>query len=103
MMQDSLLSNTHLPLDKVGSSGALMMANNTLDAVSNGTLYACVATIDRITHDAALKTGKELSCVITGGDSGLVLPLLQKPCLHEPDLVLQGMHIIYRQLGVRSR
>lgn len=102
MMQESLLRNTHLPVDSVDNKGLLAMANNTRDAVTNGALYACVAAIDRVTHEAAQKTGKQPSCVITGGDSERLLPLLQQPCLHEPDLVLKGIDLIYRQHGQRS-
>ena len=98
MMQDSLIGSTHLPLDKVENSGRLALANNTRDAVANGVRYACVAAIDRIVQESVQRSGKEPSCVITGGDSERILPLLQEPCLHEPDLVLKGMDIIAREM-----
>jgi len=96
MMQDSLLSKVNLPVDKLGHAGRQAMAGNTQDAVNNGICYASVAAIDRIVLELAQEGGKEPSCVITGGDSERIRPLLQKPCLYEPDLVFKGMEIIVR-------
>ncbi|HED16034.1 MAG TPA: type III pantothenate kinase [Gammaproteobacteria bacterium] len=96
MMQDSLLSKTHLPVDKVAKIGRLAMADNTSDAVANGACYACVAAIDRILQEYVQGTDEEVSCVITGGDSDRIRSLLQKTCLHDPDLVLKGMEVILR-------
>ncbi len=96
MMQDSLLSKTHMSVDKMGHTGLLTMADNTLDAVANGACYACVAAIDRVLQEYVQATGEQASCVVTGGDSERILPLLQQTCLHDPDLVLKGMDIIVR-------
>jgi len=103
LMQDSLMRKAHLPMDKAmlnkaGYSGRLAMANNTRDAVANGACYACVAAIERVLEEASSAAAGLSSVVITGGDSDIIRSLLQKPCLHEPDLVLKGMDIIVREM-----
>lgn len=98
MMQDSLLKKTHMPMSNSVKVGRLMLADNTPDAVANGACYACVAAIDRISQEYMRGAGEKVSCVITGGDSGYIRPLLHDSCLQDADLVLKGLDIIVRGL-----
>lgn len=71
-----------------------LLARDTRDAVTGGTLYAAVALIDRVVADVADELGPELVPVITGGDAPRVLPLLRNRFRHLPDLVLEGLAVI---------
>ena len=93
MMRRALARET----DGIGAvvSGRMsLLARNTDDAVTAGTLYALVAAIHRIVAEVTAESGRELNCVITGGDADTVLPFLGGNWVHEPDLVLCGLAVI---------
>lgn len=71
-----------------------LLARDTRDAVTGGTLYAVVATLDRVVGDIAEVLGPEPTPVITGGDAERVLPLLRRHYVHAPDLVLEGLAVM---------
>lgn len=71
-----------------------LFARDTAGGVMGGTLYATVATIDRIAADVRTTLATEVCCVLTGGDAGTVLPLLSEQYNHEPELVLRGLAVI---------
>lgn len=74
-----------------------LFAANTRDAVLGGTLYNMVAVIERFAQDVRHALGEEPQQVISGGDSGQLLPLLRGGVRHEPHLVLQGALIMAGQ------
>lgn len=76
-----------------------LLARDTRDAVTGGTLYTAVALIDRVMADVAEELGPDLVPVITGGDAPRVLPLLRTRYRHEPDLVLEGLAVIAGELS----
>jgi len=95
MMRRSLTERT----DGIGeavSGEVSLLARNTADGVTAGTLYAMVAAIDRIVADVGAGLGKEMVHILTGGDGETVLPLLAGTWEHEPDLVLSGLAVIAR-------
>lgn len=100
LMRRALIANTSglagasQPLDhQTGELCAL--ARDSAGALTNGTLYAVVAAIDRILAELAA-TLDSATTIISGGDAERILPLLKTPCRHQPDLVLQGLAIIAR-------
>ncbi len=93
MMRHALAENTQ-GIGQVVSGNVSLLARNTEDGVTAGTLYALVAAIDRIVSDVAAALGGEVSLILTGGDARTLLPLLHEHWLHEPDLVLQGLAIL---------
>lgn len=95
MMRRSLTERT----DGIGeavSGEVSLLARNTADGVTAGTLYTLVAAIDRIVADVGAEIGKEVVHILTGGDGETVLPLLAGTWEHEPDLVLRGLAVIAR-------
>lgn len=69
------------------------LAQDTRQAILQGTLYAAVAAIERVRSELAGRFAIQ-SWLITGGDAGQLMPLLSVTFKHEPDLVLQGLAII---------
>jgi type III pantothenate kinase len=93
LMRRSLTSGTRGISDLEGGAVSLLAAD-TAGAVHGGTLYTAVAAIDRITADVVSEWGGEGQRVITGGDAGELLPLLNATYHYEPDLVLKGLAVI---------
>ena len=93
MMRQALVENTQ-GIGRVATGDVSLLARNTDDGVTAGTLYALVAALDRIVADVAAELDGEVALLLTGGDAGMLLPLLQDSWQHEPDLVLQGLAVI---------
>lgn len=99
LMRRALLDNTadiRAALEDAPPLRLAMLAKDTRGGVMSGTLYAAVATIDRIMRDLGEGADDRPACLLTGGDSGAILPLLSTEFdfHHEPDLVLQGLAIV---------
>ncbi len=95
MMRRTLLANTQDidgKMDDENQSCAIL-ARDTQGGVNGGTLYTAISVIDRVTTDLATELGKNMTRVITGGDTTTLLPLLAGRYRHEPTLVLQGLAI----------
>lgn len=71
-----------------------LLARDTAGAVQGGALYAAVATIDRVARDVGAELGVRLTCILTGGDSSMLLPLLAGNFDYHPHLVLHGIGVI---------
>lgn len=103
MMRDSLYadaSGINEAADTEAPAG-MLFATNTATGVEVGSLYAVIAYIERVATDMQKEMGKELSCVLTGGDAEEIQPLLSVTVEHNPVLVLQGLALaIQRELSV---
>ncbi len=93
LMRDSLLRKTK-GIAEVNGASASLLARTTGDAVAAGTLYAAVATIDRIVMDVTQELNGSLNCIVTGGDAETIAPLLGVATQHDPDLVLKGLALL---------
>jgi len=94
MMQASLVTATSGIPAPTGAGAGDGLADNTAQAVRNGCTLAIAALIDR--SAAAMKSEMQdgLTCVITGGGAGEILPLLQTGFVHDPQLVLEGLAVM---------
>ena len=72
----------------------LPLARGTQAGVTGGAVYLVAAAIDRIVADMSAAAGEPVETWITGGDAARLLPVLQTPVSHRPDLVLQGLAIL---------
>jgi type III pantothenate kinase len=70
-----------------------LLANNTHQAVTGGCLYAVATFIERLADELKEALGKNLICILTGGDATTLLPLLHTSMKHEPHLVLKGLAV----------
>lgn len=96
LMRSALFFHTHaLPckMNLETETDIASLARDTQAGIRSGTLYAVVATIERVIADIA-SDRKLRTRVITGGDAEHIAPRLAGHYRHEPDLVLQGLAII---------
>jgi len=79
-------------LPQVEGPAAGLLADNTADAIRNGTFEMLAGGIERIVRAAAAAEpeGREPVYVITGGDAAALLPRLAVTFVHDPQLVLHG-------------
>ena len=92
MMRDALLKGTAGIHHADGKLTAF--ANNTADAVSSGTLHMLQAALIEICASAGQCLGNNMKIIITGGMSEQIMSLPGMPeMLHEPELVLTGLHV----------
>lgn len=94
LMRDALAERSEAirtGIEQAKAEQVAFLGSNTGTAVTGGTLYAVVATIDRILGDLKAEVGRNLHCILTGGDATRLLPLLACKAQHEPDLVLYGL------------
>ena len=94
MLQQMLSQNT-AQLRLSGKQPAVTpLADSTAAAIYGGAVYLLVAAIERSVADMRAQLGKSIEIVMTGGDAGRILPLLNGPAQHQPDLVLQGIAML---------
>ncbi|WJW75121.1 type III pantothenate kinase [Thiohalobacter sp. IOR34] len=95
LMRRSLVEGTEgigeLPALDQTEPPQTLLASDTGQAIIAGTLYAAVATLDRILGDLRAELGGRLRCLLTGGDAEQLRELLSVPTRHEPRLVLKGL------------
>jgi type III pantothenate kinase len=95
LMVASLLRSTS-DLDARHAAGAVarsqgLFADNTRDAIERGGRMALAALVDRCVKDAGRGAGQWPRLLVTGGAAAEVLPHLETPAEHVPDLVLRGL------------
>ncbi|MCU0937015.1 MAG: type III pantothenate kinase [Gammaproteobacteria bacterium] len=98
LMRHSLQQGT-AGVRPAGDADVSLLARNTAGAVAGGTLYALVATVDRIASDLTAELGGRVEALLTGGDAPLLLPLLGRRWRHEPDLVLRGLAVLANEVA----
>ena len=64
---------------------------NTADAVRTGTVLAMAGAISLMHARLSSLSAVRLRCLLTGGDAGVLMPLLQFDAECVPDLVLEGV------------
>lgn len=96
MMQRSLLKDTaDLSFEaKNFSWPSQCFASNTEEAVLNGTLNFLRAGLEDVCLQASKRYGDNLTIFLTGGLATKIYPLLSfRNIIHQPHLVLKGLHI----------
>lgn len=95
MMQQSLIKNTSdISFDASEFSSHQAFANTTQAAVQSGTLNLLRAGLEDVCLQAIKRYGEKVTIFITGGLATKILPLLSlRQIIHEPQLVLTGLHI----------
>jgi type III pantothenate kinase len=90
MMRGSLLSGTSIPRIESEPTEALW-ANDTGPAVAAGSLHAIAALASRLYDRLSDHARAAPHLLLTGGDAERLIPVLDRPHRHVPDLVLRGL------------
>ncbi len=100
MMREALMSKTSGIADAANNSTpslAGVLANNTIDAVSRGAVFALAGMADRAAEVIEQSTGTKPKLFITGGDACMITGTMRARGEIVPDLVLQGLAVIAAQ------
>jgi type III pantothenate kinase len=71
------------------------LGTDTQSAICSGVVYGTAGALDRLASELAGELGGRAILVLTGGESGLLSPLLRMPHTVEPDLVLRGLASVF--------
>lgn len=98
LMQQTLVKKTAgcKMQSKLANKTDSLLAGNTHQAISGGSLYAIAAFIQKLTEELQHELGQNLTCLISGGDARAVFPLLSEKFIYEENLVLRGVEVMAR-------
>ncbi len=69
-------------------------ADNTSDALNNGTHWAIVSLIERFVAESGRRLAADCRLLLTGGDAPAIMDSLSLHGQYEPHLVLQGLGLV---------
>jgi type III pantothenate kinase len=99
LMEDALHRGTALVEQADGEASAF--PRNTADAVRSGAAMALAGAVSLMHARLSSASGAQALCLLTGGDAGLVAPLLPFPVTVLPELVLEGILLAAQDGGQR--
>lgn len=85
-----------LPYIHLGEPAKLIGAN-TVDCMRAGAVYGAAAMLDGLIDRVKEEFSQPLTAVATGGLTGVVVPHCKRPIHYDPDLLLEGLGILYRK------
>ena len=75
----------------------VLLGEDTIACMRSGSAAACGIMLDGAVERAAEELHEpDLRLVVTGGLGRLVLPWIRRPVTYDPDLLLKGLLILYR-------
>jgi type III pantothenate kinase len=95
LMRQSLLKGTAQVAETAGKWEAF--PRNTADAVQSGVVAALCGAIQLQFARLSEAVGAAPTCLLTGGDAGMLLPHLNVPVVHAPALILEGIDRVARE------
>ena len=74
-----------------------IVGRNTVDCMKSGIIYGTASMIDGLIDRLREETGTQAPAIATGGLARFILPYCRRQILHEKDLLLTGLWIIYQK------
>ena len=74
-----------------------MIGTNSPDSMRAGVIGGIACMIDGMIERYEEELGEKATIVATGGYASLIAPLCRRELIVDPDLVLEGLHIIYKK------
>jgi type III pantothenate kinase len=74
-----------------------LIAKNTVSCMQAGAIHGCAAMMDGLIDRVEEALGSSVSAVLTGGLGKLVAPHCKRQIHLEPDLLLQGLWLLYER------
>ena len=93
-MQAALTERTALAPVDFGQVPQGMLGTSTREGIASGITHAISALVRQTLSELEHSHGVHARGYLTGGDAGLIAPLLQRPFVEVADLVLQGLAIM---------
>ena len=92
----SALSNNAAQLPHIHlQAPSRVIASNTVECMQSGLLFGTAALIEGMCSRVEEELGQPCTVLATGGLSETVAPLIRRPVIHAPDLLLEGLYQIY--------
>ena len=88
------------PIDLVTPEHAI--GRNTLECMQIGAVTGAAALIEGIADRIEAELGEEVSLAVTGGLSHWVSPMIRREHRYVPDLLQQGLGLLYRRLSEKE-
>lgn len=95
-MSDALTRHTTLAAVDFTQDISFLLGTSTQAGMARGITYAISSVVQQMLSDLKHSRDITAACYLTGGDSAMIAPLLQIPCVMDADLVLKGLAIIAR-------
>lgn len=74
-----------------------VIGRNTIDCMKSGIIIAQAASIDGMLERIWEELGYETKVVATGGLAGCIVPHCKKEIIHDNELTLKGLYVIYNK------
>ncbi len=76
---------------------AELIGTNTVDCMRAGAIHGCAAMMDGLIDRVEDALGEPVSAVLTGGQGSLVAPYCRREIHLEPELLIQGLWVLYER------
>lgn len=80
-----------------------VIGTNTVDCMQSGAVYGCAAMMDGLVDRVEEELGERVTVILTGGLSRVVAPFCRREIHVEPDLLIDGLRILYEKNLPRRR
>ncbi len=93
------LSQTAAQLPEIGLENAPddIIGTNTIDSMKAGVIYGNASMVDGMIDRMEERMGETIKVIATGGLSGSIIPHCRHKIIHDPDLQLKGLYILYKK------
>jgi type III pantothenate kinase len=78
-----------------------VVGSNTVDCMRSGAVYGWASMLDGMIGRVEEETGQRYTVFATGGLSERIVPHMRRDVCHEPNLLLEGLRLIYERNEVK--
>lgn len=95
---EALTSRTaQLPQIEMMQPPESVIGTNTIDCMKSGVLYGAASMLDGMIERYREVLGEDLTVIATGGLSKSIADLCRHPIIHDENLVLEGLRILFQK------
>ena len=86
-----------LPVISINEAPKKVISSNTVDCMKSGAIFGTAAMVDGVIERMEAELGEPVTAVATGGIASHIIPYCKRKIEFEPDLLLNGLEIIYNK------
>ena len=110
-----ILPGVRISLDALSASAAelpyislvspkSLLGTNTVDSMNSGVIYGSASMLDGLIHRLSEEFSiTEMNIIATGGLASYIIPYCSHEITYNPDLVLEGLFLIYKRNQKRTK